>query len=241
MKNSKLIVMLTHNDYTVENALRIFDTCKYTKANYWGCKEAPLPADHMKELFSYMKAYGKTTFLEVVAYTEKECVEGAVSAVKYGADYLMGTCFFESVNSICCENGIRYMPFVGDISERPSILKGNAADMINEACEYYAKGAFGVDFLGYRYTGDTKMLNRTFLSAMANQGIPVCAAGGVNSYEKLDEILELNADMFTIGSGFFEKCFGETFESQVNNVCDYIYKKQVLGRNEIFDQRINAC
>lgn len=232
MKEAKLIVMLTHHDYTVENALSIFDTCKYAKADYWGCKESSLPPDQMKELFSYMKLYGKTTFLEVVAYTEKECLNSAVRAVEYGADYLMGTCFFESVNSICGANGIRYMPFVGTVSERPSVLNGTAADMIREACDYYAKGAFGTDFLGYRYTGDTNMLNRVFLSSMKDQGIPVCVAGGVDSYEKLDEILELDADMFTIGSAFFEKRFGETFEAQINNVYDYVHKRSSISEEK---------
>lgn len=42
-----------------------------------GFKEVGIPLDEMKELYSYMKQCGKTTFLEVVAYTEEECMEGA--------------------------------------------------------------------------------------------------------------------------------------------------------------------
>ena len=38
-----------------------------------------------------MKECGKTTFLEVVAYTEAECLEGAKMGVECGVDYLMGT------------------------------------------------------------------------------------------------------------------------------------------------------
>lgn len=37
----ELIVMLTHNDLTVENAAEVFETCKNSKAEYWGFKEKP--------------------------------------------------------------------------------------------------------------------------------------------------------------------------------------------------------
>ena len=77
VEHSELIVMLTHNDLTVLNAAEIFDQCKNSKAQYWGFKEEPLPLEEMKKLFSYMKACGKTTFLEVVAYSEEEGLEGA--------------------------------------------------------------------------------------------------------------------------------------------------------------------
>jgi len=42
--------------------------------------------------------------LEVVAYTEKECIEGAKMAVECGCDILMGTIFFDSVNELCKKN-----------------------------------------------------------------------------------------------------------------------------------------
>ena len=66
-KAPRLIVMLTYNDMTVENAEEIFEKCKDTKAEFWGFKEAPLPLDRMKRLFARMKDCGKTTFLEVVS------------------------------------------------------------------------------------------------------------------------------------------------------------------------------
>ena len=74
MDTPELVVMLTHNDRTVENAYQLFETCKDTKAKYWGFKEEPLPPEQMKELYAYMKACGKITSLEVVAYTEEECL-----------------------------------------------------------------------------------------------------------------------------------------------------------------------
>ena len=71
-KVPELIVMLTYNDLTVRHASDIFEQCKNSKAAYWGFKEEGLPLEEMKALFGRMKACGKKTGLEVVAYTEDE-------------------------------------------------------------------------------------------------------------------------------------------------------------------------
>ena len=166
MNSPKLIVMLTHNDHTVENASEIFESCKNSKAQYWGFKEKPLPISEMKSLFSRMKSCGKTTFLEVVEYDEESGLHGAKIAKECGCDILMGTVFFDSINQFCKENNMKYMPFVGQITNRPSILEGSIEDMISEAKEYLAKGVYGFDLLGYRYTGDPVKLNNAFVQAI---------------------------------------------------------------------------
>lgn len=215
----KLIVMLTHNDMTVRNAAEIFEESKNSKAAMWGFKEEGLPFNEMKTLFNQIKSCGKETILEVVAYTEKECLNGAKMAVECNCDYLMGTKFFDSVNNFCQENNLKYLPFVGKITGRPSILEGNLDDMINEAKTYLSKGVYGIDLLGYRYVGDAVALNANFV---ANVNAPVCLAGSVNSYKRLDEIKSTGAWAFTIGGAFFENKFGGDFSAQINKVCDYI-------------------
>ena len=213
--------MLTHNDHTVENASEIFESCKNSKAQYWGFKEKPLPISEMKSLFSRMKSCGKTTFLEVVEYDEESGLHGAKIAKECGCDILMGTVFFDSINQFCKENNMKYMPFVGQITNRPSILEGSIEDMISEAKEYLAKGVYGFDLLGYRYTGDPVKLNNAFVQAIE---APVCLAGSVDSYERLNEVIDTNPWAFTIGSAFFEKKFGTEIHEQINNVCNYIEK-----------------
>ena len=218
-KNIQLIVMLTHNDKTVENAYEIFEQCKNSKAEYWGFKEKGIPFPQMKELYSYMKACGKKTVLEVVAYTECECMKGAKMAVECGCDILMGTVFYDTVNEFCKKSNLKYMPFVGHIEGRPSVLSGNVSEMIEEANSYLKKGVYGVDLLGYRYTGDAVELNKMFVSQV---NAPVCIAGSVNSYLRLDEIKIASPWAFTIGGAFFEHKFGGDFKEQINNVYDYI-------------------
>ena len=222
MSYPELVVMLTYQDRTVERAYEIFEKCRNTKAKYWGFKEEPLPPEQMKELYDYMKSCGKVTSLEVVAYTEEECVAGARLAAQCGVDYLMGTLYFDRVNEICRDSGIRYMPFVGEVTQRPSILNGTASGMIDEAKRYLEKGVYGIDLLGYRYTGDAVALNKSFVSAMKEIGAPVCIAGSVNSYQRLDEVRDTGAWSFTIGGAFFEHKFGEDFAAQIDRVCTYM-------------------
>ena len=219
INKTKLIVMLTHNDYTVKNAFEIFEQSKNSKAEFWGLKEKGLPLKQMKSLYAYIKKSDKTTVLEVAAYTENECMEGARMALGCKCDILMGTVFFDSVNKFCKENNLKYMPFVGKVTNRPSVLEGDIEEIIKEANICLEKGVYGFDLLGYRYLGDAINLNRSFLSRLH---APICLAGGIDSYEKLDEINKILPWAFTIGTAFFENKFGEDYEEQINKVCEYI-------------------
>lgn len=217
----ELIVMLTYNDMTVENAYEVFDSCKNTGATCWGFKEEPLPLEEMKKLFSYMKECGKKTFLEVVEYDEEAGLRGARMAAECGCDILMGTLFYESILNFCKEHNLKYMPFVGEVTERPSILGGTIEGMISEAKEYIGKGCDGIDLLGYRYVGDAYELNRRFV---AEVNAPVCIAGSVDSFKRLDEIKEASPKYFTIGSAFFDNKFEGTIAQQIDKVCEYLDK-----------------
>ena len=220
MKNvPKLIVMLTYNDRTVENACEIFEQCKDSKAEYWGFKEEGLPLEKMIKLYSYMKECGKTTVLEVVAYIEEECLRGAEMAVECGCDILMGTMYFDSINDYCKKHNLKYMPFVGKIENRPSILDGTIDEMLDEANEYLKKGVYGFDLLGYRYTGDASELIEKFVSKV---NAPVCVAGSIDSFERIDEVKKVGAWSFTIGSAFFDNRFEGEFDEQINKVYQYI-------------------
>lgn len=215
----ELIVMLTHNDFTVMNAAEIFEECKASKAQCWGFKEHPLPQEDMKRLYARMKECGKTTFLEVVAYTEAEGLEGARTAVECGCDVLMGTMFHDSINAYCQEHGMRYMPFVGKITGRPSILEGSIEDMVAEVEALKAKGVYGIDLLGYRYNADAEQLISVLVT---KTDLPVCVAGSIDSYERLQFVKDVQPWAFTIGSAFFEHQFGDSIDEQINRVCDFI-------------------
>lgn len=222
MKKPELIVMLTKNDYTIENAYDIFVSCKDTKAQYWGIKDKGIPLQEMKKVFDAFRQHGKTTVLEVVAYTEEEGLKGAQLALECGCDILMGTLFYDSINDFCKSNNLKYMPFVGDVSGRPSVLKGTVSEILHQADDYLAKGVYGVDLLGYRYEGDARQLNEALISKTS---MPVCLAGSINSYERLDEVARLSPEFFTIGSAFLDRIFGDEFSEQIYNVYTYMKNK----------------
>ncbi|MBT3319125.1 MAG: hypothetical protein HN948_00945 [Clostridia bacterium] len=218
----KLIVMLTHNDKTVKDAIKVFKACKDTQAQYWGFKEAGLKKSKMKRLVKMMKAAGKTTFLEVVDYTEQGCIEGAKVGIECGFDILMGTMYFDSVRDIVKEAGMMYMPFVGEITGRPSILGGTIEGMVGEANSLIEKGVDGFDLLAYRFTGDPEELIKRFVDEV---NLPVCIAGSIKNFERLDLMKDVSPWTFTIGSAFFEKDFGDlSFADQIEVVCDYMKK-----------------
>ncbi len=215
----RLIVMLTHHDRTVENARELFARCVHSKAEYWGFKELPLPPAQMKALCGEMKAAGKTTFLEVVAYTEAEGLAGAQLAAECGFDVLLGTVFFDSINDFCRARGLRYMPFVGKVSGRPSVLEGTPEELIAQARDCLSKGVYGFDLLGYRHQEDPCALNEAFVRAI---DAPVCIAGSIDSYARLDEVKRAGPWCITIGGAFFEEKFGSDLCTQVDTVIAYL-------------------
>ena len=170
----------------------------------------------------YMKECGKSTVLEVVTYTEKASMEGAKIALECGCDILMGTSYSDCVNEFCRQNHLKYMPFFGKVTGRPSILEGTVDGMIEEAVNLLKKGVYGFDLLGYRYTGDAAALINSFVSQISS---PVCVAGSINTYKRLDEIKAASPWGFTIGGAFFENKFNGTFNEQINKVCGYIRLK----------------
>ena len=214
-----LIVMLTKDDYTVENAIEIFESCKHTSAKFWGFKEKPLSMDKMKTLVSKMKEFGKTPFMEIVSYTEEEGIESAKIAAECGVEVIMGTKFYPSILRYCLQRGIKYMPFVGIVEGRPSVLTGEISDILREATEVITAGAFGIDLLGYRHVDDPVRLNNKLVTELH---APVCIAGSIDSYERLDEIKKTKPWAFTIGSAFFDNKFNGSFAEQINKVCEYM-------------------
>lgn len=215
----ELIVMLTHDDLTVENAYEVFEQCRDTKATYWGFKEQPLPIEEMRRLYARMKECGKRTALEVVAYTEQEGLEGAQMAATCGCDLLMGTCYSDAIARFCQQHGLSYMPFVGDITGRPSILEGSIEGMVAQAEDLKARGVYGIDLLGYRYIADAEQL---IAELVEKTDLPICVAGSIDSYERLQFIKQVRPWAFTIGSAFFEHKFGDSIAEQVNRVAEFI-------------------
>lgn len=214
-----LVVMLTHNDHTVPNAPEVFAQCRDLPVTHWGMKEDGLPQAQMRQLYAQMKDLGKTTVLEVVAYTEEAGMDGARIAADCGCDILMGTLFRDRINDFCLSHNIRYMPFVGQVSGRPSVLEGSLEEMVAQADHCIARGAWGIDLLGYRYRGVAAELCRRFIQQV---DAPVCLAGSINSFTRLDEVKTAAPWGYTIGGAFFDDQFRGTIPRQIQKVLNHM-------------------
>ena len=150
-------------------------------------------------------------------------------AAECGVDFLMGTTFSDTVHDFCRTNRLNYLPFAGNVSQRPSILDGNIEDMLREARRYLEKGVYGIDLLGYRYTGNAEALIERFVKEL---DAPVCVAGSINSYARLDTMLRVCPWSFTIGSAFFEHCFGDDLPGQISRVYQYLKQSKPAGTED---------
>lgn len=200
----ELIVMLTHHDCTVENALELFEELKDTPVQHWGFKDVGLPTAKMKILLRRMKASGKTTYLEVVSLSEEEGLAGAQLAVEGGFDILMGTVFFDSIRAYLQDKPVKYYPFPGHVHSHPSILDGSLESITRHARHLESHGVQGLDLLTYRYTGDAPRMLQEVTHAVR---IPVVSAGSIDSFLRIEQVSQAGAWGFTIGSAFFEKKF----------------------------------
>ena len=214
--NSKIIIMLTHNDKTVPNAYDVFESCKDLPVQFWGFKDVGVPKEEMARIVKAMKDAGKTTFLEVVSYTEEECMRGAKLAVELGYDYLMGTVYHQSVFEYLATQNIKFLPFCGQVSGSPSVLEGAFDEIIEDARGLLSKGVDGIDLLAFRHK-DGAGLAEAYCKAIDK---PVVIAGSINSPARLEFINKINPWAFTMGSALFTEKFapGKSFRENLQAV-----------------------
>ncbi len=218
-----LVVMLTHHDQTVANAKEVFESCKDLPVEHWGFKNVGIPVPEMKELVAVIKAAGKTTHMEVVTYTEQECLDAAKLAVECEFDYLLGTVYYPSVAALLKGHPIKYFPFCGKVWGSPSVLGETIEGITEDAKRFEQLGIDGTDLLAYRFTGDADELIRTFKREIK---FPVLVAGSVSTFERIDFLKQIDPWGFTIGSAFFESKFvpGASFRENLAAVVQHLAK-----------------
>ena len=220
----ELIVMLTYQDKTVQNALELFERTKDFPIKHWGFKDVGLPPEEMQKVVTVMKNAGKTTFLEVVSLSEEEGLQGARLAVELGFDILMGTVFYPSIAEYLNDKPVLYYPFPGHVHSHPSILDGEIEEIVAHARELEGYGVHGLDLLTYRYNGEASYLLRQVVDATK---VPVVSAGSIASFARIEEVWSAGAWGFTIGTAFFEKQFvpAGSFEENVQAVCRWLQEQ----------------
>jgi hypothetical protein len=202
----QIIVMLTNNDRTVKDASFVFENCVDLPIKFWGFKNVGIPDSEMIALSKQMKGAGKTTFLEVVTFTEDDCMRAAQLADDCKIDYLTGTVFYPSILEFIKDRKMKYFPFCGDIYGSPINLKGEVKDIVDDSKKLKAFGADGVDLVAYRYQGQNPLaLARQVIQALGGENVII--AGSINSLERIQIMNEISPFAYTMGSALFEGKF----------------------------------
>lgn len=219
MDKKNLIVMLTWNDVTVENAKEVFMKAKNAKAKHWGFKVDGTTPESMRELVQIMKDAGKKTYIEELAIDEPTCERTAKLCVQCGADHLLGTLYYESVKKICDDAGIAYSPFIAlDTDTR---MRAPIDEIIRQAKVAEEKGIFGINLSAFRYLGGDPVELVKRLSTEIGKQFTI--SGSVNTYERINILKSIpKLYGFTIGGAFFEHKFGDDFARQIDAVIDYL-------------------
>ncbi len=218
----KLLSFLTYNDKTVPDAMEVFQQSINAPTKYWGFKDIGISPKQANDLIRAMKQAEKTTFMEAMVETEKDCMEAANFALSNEFDYLIGMEYFRSVHDSLKDKPIKFFPTCGKRSGIPRMLHGSKEEIIAHAKKIEQNGVDGLCLSAYRFTeGDPEELARDFLNKI---NIPVIISGSINSFERLKMIKDLKPWGFTCGSAFFNKCFGEdlTFSEQIKKVVMYL-------------------
>jgi hypothetical protein len=201
----EFILMLTHHDQTVDNALTVCQHVRTLGLRYIGFKDIGLSYEEQKLLVKAIHEGGQEAMLEVVSEREEDELRAAEGACDLGIDYLLGGTHASEVVNILAGTPIRYYPFPGRIIGHPSQLRGSIQEIVTSAQELSAlDGVSGLDLLAYRYDGDAESLTRAVVQAVS---IPVIAAGSIDSEQKIQSVTRAGVWGFTVGSALFEGSF----------------------------------
>lgn len=200
---TKAIIMLTKDDSTIPDAVKVFHSIKNIGISSIGFKDKGLPPEEMKELVRLIRKENMEIYFEIVSETKDATLESAERAVELGADCLIGGKYIRDVLGII-KNRIKYYPYVGEIVGHPCLLRGEIGEMVAEAKEFESLGIDGINLLAYRYNGDVGQLIQTLQKAVS---LPFIIAGSIDSLEKIRFIKKSNISAFTVGTALFNKKF----------------------------------
>lgn len=200
------IFMLTKNDLTIQNALEVFNEIKNTGVQHIGFKDIGLPMDKLKILVQKMKKHGMKTYLEVVSESEEANLRSVKNALELGVDNLIGGTYVEQTLKLLkgMKTRSKYYPYIGKIVGHPCLLRGTIDEITADGKKKEALGIDGINLLAYRYDGDVEKLITSVLESVK---IPLIVAGSIDSFERVNRMIQLKVDGFTIGGAILDKKF----------------------------------
>lgn len=200
---TEFVFMLTRDDRTVADAHGILDRIEPIGLRHIGFKDIGLSFVELKTLARRIHDLGARSYLEVVSVDgETSSIEAALDL---GVDVVLGGTRVADGIKILDGTGIEYWPFPGRVEGHPSVLTGDAAEIVASAEEIAATpGVHGLDLLAYRFAGDAPALAAEVVKAV---DIPVLAAGSVDRVERIDRLRKARVWGFTVGTAILDGTF----------------------------------
>lgn len=204
---SHFILMLTHNDATVSDAIAHYDSLRDSPVRYVGFKDVGLPIADLKQLAQRIRADGREVMLEVVATSREAELESIKASLEIGVDYLLGGRHVEDALPLLRGSAVRYFPFAGHTVGHPTVLEGTMDEIVDDARRIASMpGVHGLDLLAYRFAGDgdPAELTRRVVAAV---DVPVIAAGSIDRETRVKAMISAQTWGFTVGSALFQHAF----------------------------------
>jgi hypothetical protein len=197
------IFMLTHNDTTVPDADKVYESLRGTSLRYVGFKDIGATPDELAVVAEKAHGDGLEVFLEVVSTSKESELASLEAARRIGVDWVMGGTHAAEGVGILAGSGVKYCPFPGRIEGHPSILLGSIGEIAQDAKDLTAmEGVYGVDLLAYRHPAEDPIeIVRQVVGASSG---PVIVAGSIVTAEQIRQVAAAGAWGFTIGGAIFE-------------------------------------
>jgi len=201
------IFMLTHQDRTVEDPLRILDEVASLGLRHIGFKDVGASPRLLAQLTERIREAGAISHMEVVSTDPTGSLHSAEIARDLGVDRLLGGTQVDEVLSVLWGSQTSYFPFAGRPVGHPTRLEGDQTEIESQCQTLIDKGCAGADLLAFR----SIQSNPLELIAAARRGLGsrgyLIVAGSINTPEQIRTLRKLGVDAFTIGSAVFDYVF----------------------------------
>ena len=201
------IFMLTHQDRTVEDPLRILDEVASLGLRHIGFKDVGASPRLLAQLTERIREAGAISYMEIVSTDPTGSLHSAEIARDLGVDRLLGGTQVDEVLSVLWGSQTSYFPFAGRPVGHPTRLEGDQTEIESQCQTLIDKGCAGADLLAFR----SIQSNPLELIAAARRGLGsrgyLIVAGSINTPEQIRTLRKLGVDAFTIGSAVFDYVF----------------------------------
>ncbi|MGW1616879.1 hypothetical protein ACWCQZ_47390 [Streptomyces sp. NPDC002285] len=199
---TEFVFMLTRDDQTITDAHAVLDRISNSGLHHIGFKDIGLPFSELRSLAGRIRELGAHSYLEVVNESAADELRSLEAALDLGVDVVLGGTNVTEGVKVLDGAPVEYWPFPGRVEGHPSILRGEAAEIVASAKDLAAMPqVHGLDLLAYRFAGDAAALAADVVAAV---NVPVLAAGSVDRTERIKALRGAGVWGYTIGTAVLD-------------------------------------